>query len=97
MNYRECKDKTFKLSLKVIILLITALLILSSIWMIIYAMRARMYNEKSIHLSKMHMKYTDIASELNLGSNNLTEYVRLFAETGDTVNMQNYFAEANDT
>ena len=88
--------KKFKLSLKAIILAIMALLILSSISMVIYAKRARVYNEKSIELSKLHMKYTDIASDLNLGSHTLTEEVRLFAETGNVKNMLNYFVEANE-
>ena len=95
MSYNKTDKKT-KLSLKVIIITITVLLILTSISMIIYAKRSRVYNDKSIELSKLHMKYTDIASELNLGSHTLTEEVRLFAETGDIANMNNYFAEANE-
>ena len=95
MSYKK-SGKEFRLSLKIIILVITALLILSSISMNIYAKHAREYNEKSIELSRLHMKYTDIASDLNLGSHTLTEEVRLFAETGEVKNMLNYFVEVNE-
>lgn len=80
--------------LKTIMILVLGLVIISCFFAILYGMRAKVYNEKSIELSKLHMKYTDIATGLTDGSHTLTEQVRLFAETGDISHLYMYFEEA---
>ncbi|MBQ7718647.1 MAG: GGDEF domain-containing protein [Clostridia bacterium] len=93
MRYNISTGKN-QYSMKTIMLIISALLMISCLLVVLYGMRAKVYNEKSIELSKLHMKYTDIATSLTDGSHTLTEQVRLFAETGDISHLYLYFEEA---
>ena len=85
--------KKFKMSLKTSNVIIVFIIAFFCILLAINTIRVRNYNRKSIELSKAHVKYTDIAMQLNLGSDILTEQVRLFAETGDMAYLEGYFEE----
>ncbi len=83
-----------KMQLRSIIIFIMSIIILLCIIMTVNTVRMYRYNNQSIELSKLHMKYTYIANQLTLGSDILTEQVRLFAETVKMEYMYGYFEEA---
>ena len=91
------KDGNFKTSLKSSNIIIVSVIVIFCALLAVNTIQIRKYNEKSLELSKAHIKYTDIAMQLNLGSDILTEQVRLFAETGDIEYMDAYFEEAKDS
>lgn len=91
-DYSETKHK---LRLKNIMSVITLVIIIFCIMMSINTSLTNRYNQKSVELSKLHIKYTDIASKLMDGSDTLTEQVRMFSQTGQRKYMDAYFKEAN--
>ncbi len=86
--------KEYKMRLRGIIIFIMSIIVLLCIIMTVNTVRMNSYANQSIELSKAHMQYNDIASKLTLGSDILTEQVRLFAETGKTKYIYEYFEEA---
>ena len=84
----------YKMQLRGIIVIIMSIIILLCVIMTVNTVQMHSYNNQSIELSKLHMKYTDIASQLTFGSDILTEDVRLFAETGKKEYLYDYFNEA---
>ena len=91
----DSENAVRKYRLKRIMLFFTMVEIAFCLFMIINAISAKFYNKKSIELSKLHMQYTEIAAELNKGSDVLTEQVRMFAQTGGIKYLEKYFEEAN--
>ena len=86
--------KEYSLQFKRIILIITALIILLSFFMVYNTNKLNAYNQKSMELSKLYMRYTDITTQFTFGSDILTEQVRIFAETGNVEYIYGYFNEA---
>ena len=83
------------LRLKNIIIIETVIISLLCVLMVFNIVNINNYNKQSIELSKRHIKYTDITLQLNLGSDILTEQVRLFSVTGQKEYLDGYFNEAD--
>ena len=90
-------ERKFKTSLRLSNVVMVCIIAIFCVLLAINTIRVRTYNEKSLELSQAHMKYTDIAMQVNLGSDILTEQVRLFAETGDMSYLYGYFEEAKES
>jgi PAS domain-containing protein len=82
--------KNTNLVITVIALIISALLILAT-----YIAGSR-YSELGTATDR-YIQWKEDASELQAGSDYLTDQVRCFAETGDRVYLENYFKEADVT
>lgn len=93
MKNTEHKEKV-EISLKSANLVIMLLITVFCILIALNTVQISKYNGESLKLSEEHIKYTDIAMQLNLGSDILTEQVRLFAETGAREYMDSYFEES---
>ena len=84
-----------KTSLRLGNIIMMSLIVLVCILLAVNTMQISKYNKQSLELSEAHIVYSDIAMQLNLGSDILTEQVRGFAETGDIQHLNGYFEEAN--
>ena len=72
-----------KMSLQIGNLIMISVILLLCLLLAVNTIQLSSYNKKCLELSEYHMTYTDIAMQLNLGSDILTEQDRSFAATGN--------------